>query len=104
MALVSLPNIPLKGEMRCHEAAWCQSTVPAKIGMRLEPSANKAASVAMGTATLAAHFRPHRLMPVKMTTKMTARSVVGTPGRYHWWMAPAEKIAVRPQVGTQPHQ
>ena len=27
-----------------------------------------------------------------------------TLGRYHSWIAAAEKIAVKPQVGTQPHQ
>ncbi len=31
-------------------------------------------------------------------------SFTGTSGRYHWWMASAEKMAVRPHVGTQPHQ
>ena len=104
MALVRLPNSPWNGEIRCHEAAWCQSTVPAKIGMRLDPRAKRAANVAMGTATRAAHLRPQMLRPANISTKMTARTCVDTPGRYHWWMAPAEKIAVRPQVGTQPHQ
>ena len=34
----------------------------------------------------------------------TARGGTGTPGRYHCVMAEAERMAVRPHVGTQPHQ
>ena len=30
--------------------------------------------------------------------------VIGTLGKYHSWIAEADRIAVSPQVGTHPHQ
>ena len=33
-----------------------------------------------------------------------ASADTGTPGRYHCLIADAERSAVRPHVGTQPHQ
>ena len=33
-----------------------------------------------------------------------ATASTGRPGTYHCWMAEAERSAVRPQVGTEPHQ
>ena len=43
-------------------------------------------------------------MAVNASTTAIASGVTGTHGRYHWCSADAERIAVRPQVGTQPHQ
>jgi len=60
--------------------------------------------VAAGTASRVTHWIPIRLSAVKASTSPTASAVTGTPGKYHSWMAEADKMAVRPQVGTQPHQ
>jgi hypothetical protein len=43
-------------------------------------------------------------MAVNETTINVASNVTGIHGRYHACNADAERIAVSPQVGTQPHQ
>jgi hypothetical protein len=58
----------------------------------------------MATATRVTRLIPARLSAVKVATMMTASSFTGIHGRYHWCSAEAERMAVRPQVGTQPHQ
>src|SRR5262249_21773248 len=40
----------------------------------------------------------------KSKTMAMASADTGTPGRYHCLIADAERSAVRPHVGTQPHQ
>ena len=69
-----------------------------------EHRARVKATRAMGLATRTAQRRPHRLTAVKTSTISVAMTLTGTWGRYHWWTASAEKMAVSPQVGTQPHQ
>ena len=43
-------------------------------------------------------------MPANASTTAIASGVTGIHGRYHSCSAVAERIAVNPQVGTQPHQ
>ena len=43
-------------------------------------------------------------MTTNVTTIPTASGVTGMKGRYQSCSAVAERIAVKPQVGTQPHQ
>ena len=43
-------------------------------------------------------------MPAKASTTPIASGVTGIQGRYHSCSAVADRIAVNPQVGTQPHQ
>ena len=104
MALVSCPKTPWKGVRRWNVVACCQLTWPLTMGMSAERKARVAEAVAMGSARRVAQRTPHRFTAVKASTSPLARSGIGTPGRYHSWMAVAERIAVRPHVGTQPHQ
>src|SRR5689334_15372915 len=104
MIAVSSPNQPGKGTVRCSVAACFQSTVPAMTGANADTNASAAEAVAIGIASRPAHFTPHRLTSVKAATIAQASAETGTFGRYHSWIAAAEKIAVSPQVGTQPHQ
>ena len=41
---------------------------------------------------------------MKASTTPIASGVTGIQGTYHSCSAVAERIAVKPQVGTQPHQ
>ena len=43
-------------------------------------------------------------VPEDRCRRMLDINVTGTIGRYHWCKAEAERIAVKPHVGTQPHQ
>ena len=72
--------------------------------MRPEHKASTKAIRAMGLATRTAQRRPHRLTAVKASTMAVAMSLTDAWGRYHCWIASADKMAVSPQVGTQPHQ
>jgi hypothetical protein len=81
-----------------------QSTWPAAIGASPETKASNAEALATGTATRVTHRMPIRFKAMNDRTSPIARAVTGTPGRYHSWMAEADRIAVIPQVGTQPHQ
>ena len=72
--------------------------------MTAESSARSAAAIATGIAKRASARTPRRLMAVKTRTMPTASGVTGTNGTHHSWSALAERIAVNPQVGTQPHQ
>ena len=74
------------------------------MGASAEMSASSPDAVAIGIASLPAHLTPHRLTAAKKTTRAQEMAVTGTSGKYHSWIAAPEKIAVRPQVGTQPHQ
>ena len=58
----------------------------------------------MGIARRATHWTPQRLTPAKTTMIPIASGATGMPGRYHCWIAEADRSAVSPQVGTQPHQ
>ena len=78
--------------------------VTAAIGASAEINASSPDAVAIGIASLPAHFTPHRLTAANNRTNPHEIAVTGTSGRYHSWIAAPEKIAVRPQVGTQPHQ
>ena len=69
-----------------------------------ERNANDAEPAAMIIAKVVTRRRPARFTRVKATTKPDARALTGIPGRYHWCNAEAESSAVRPHVGTQPHQ
>ena len=78
--------------------------VPAEIGNRPDRNASTAEPNAIGVISRATQRTPQRLMPAKNNTRPQAMSVMGTPGRYQAWMADADRMAVRPQVGIQPHQ
>ena len=45
-----------------------------------------------------------RFTTQKASTMATASVGTGAQGRYHSCRAEADRMAVRPQVGTQPHQ
>src|SRR4051812_1132659 len=96
IALVTAPKTPWNGVSRWKEVARCQSTVPARTGMRIDSNASPADANAMGIATRVAHFTPIRLTTVKTRTIAHARRWIGTNGRYHSCRAVAERIAVRP--------
>ena len=63
-----------------------------------------AETVAIGVASRTTQRTPARFTAVNNTTMKMARGVTGTPGRYQEWIAVADRMAVNPQVGTQPHQ
>src|SRR4249919_2585185 len=100
MKPVNSPNHPSNGTVRWNEDACCQSTSPTTIGASAEMSASNPDAVAIGTASLPAHFTPQRLTAAKNTTSAHEITVTDTSGRYHSCIAAPEKIAVRPQVGT----
>ena len=58
----------------------------------------------MGIASRVTQRTPQRFTTVKSATRMIASRGMGTLGKYHSAIAVADKMAVRPQVGTQPHQ
>ena len=72
--------------------------------MTAESSASSAAALATGIAKRVTVRTPSRLIPAKASTTPIASGVTGIQGRYHSCSAVAERIAVKPQVGTQPHQ
>src|SRR5437899_2541808 len=104
MALVTAPNAPWNGTFRWNELACCQLTCPVMTGISPDANASTAEPVAMTIANRVTHRTPTRFNAVKASTIRLASSLIGTPGRYHWWIADADRIAVSPQVGTQPHQ
>jgi dienelactone hydrolase len=69
-----------------------------------ERNARSAEAAAIGIARRVTHLMPHRLTAVKNAINAIATSSTGIPGRYHCWIADAERTAVNPQVGTHPHQ
>ena len=81
-----------------------QSTWPVTIGPSPDRKAKVADTEAIVTATQMTQTMPSRLTTAKQATIAAASGATGTPGRYHCWMADAERMAVRPQVGTHPHQ
>ena len=72
--------------------------------MMPDRKASAADPQAMTTATRVTTFIPARFSAVNVATMMTASSFTGIHGRYHWCRAEADRMAVSPQVGTQPHQ
>ena len=72
--------------------------------MSAERKASAAAAQATGMAKRVTARTPSRLIAVKASTTAMASGVIGMKGRYHSCSAVAERIAVKPQVGTQPHQ
>ena len=77
---------------------------PGDTGTIAESRASAAARLAIGIATRVTVRTPSRLIPAKHSTTPIASGVTGIQGRYHSCSAVAERIAVKPQVGTQPHQ
>jgi len=63
--------------------AFCQSTLPLKIGIVAERNASTAEAVAIGIARRITHFTPQRLTNVKKSTMHVASRGIGTHGRYH---------------------
>ena len=104
MADVTFPNIPGKGEIKLKETDCFQSTCPDSIGAKPEIRASVADPTAIGTAKRVTHFSPAILTSVKATTIAVARTGMGTVGKYQWCIALAERSAVSPHVGIQPHQ
>src|SRR3954453_13665999 len=102
MSAVSSPNQPENGTVRWKSEACLQSTCPAMTGASAETKASVAEPPAMTTARRPAHLTPLKLTSVKDMTSAHASSDTGTLGRYHSWIAAAEKMAVNPQVGIQP--
>jgi hypothetical protein len=74
------------------------------MGTIAERRASAAATLAIGMATRVTARTPSRLIAVKASTTPIASGVIGMKGRYHSCNAVAERMAVKPQVGTQPHQ
>src|SRR5262245_41072152 len=104
MKPVTSPNQPANGVVRWKVVACFQSTSPATTGASPEMKARTADAVAIGIASRPAHFTPHRLTAAKASTSVQEITGTDTLGRNHSWMAAAEKIAVKTQVGTHPHQ
>src|SRR5437762_5825825 len=100
MALVMLPNTPLNGVSRWKDEACTQLTCPVSTGTSAERKASAADPQAITTATRVTTFMPARFKAVNVATMMTASSFTGIHGRYHWWSASADRMAVSPQVGT----
>ena len=105
MALVRSPNSPANGETRWKLDATCQSTRARQHGGQSGEQGQQAEATAIGTASRVTQRTPPRLTSVNMHHQPDRqRRRPGTSGRYHCVIAEAERIAVRPQVGTQPHQ
>src|SRR6185503_10704353 len=100
MTEVRSPNHPAKGEVRVKLVACCQSTAPVHTGTSDDIRASAAETVAIGIASHVTQPMPHRLTTVNKATSAQATASTGRPGRYHCWIAEAERIAVSPQVGT----
>ena len=78
--------------------------MPATIGMTADSSASSAAASATGIAKRVTARTPSMLMPTNVTMIPIASGVIGMNGTYHVCSAVADRIAVKPHVGTQPHQ
>src|SRR3954452_628913 len=104
IALVTAPKTPGNGDCKCIEGAACQSTLPLQTGMSTDAKASAAEADAMATAKRVTSLMPYRFSTVKASTMTVAATGIGSCGRYHEWIAVADKIAVNPHVGTQPHQ
>jgi hypothetical protein len=104
MIEVRPPNQPAKGVTREKSVACRQSTCPENTGMSAPRNARTADTAPIEIARPLTAFRPHRLITVKNATSPQAITAMGMPGKIHWWIADAERIAVSPQAGTQPHQ
>ena len=102
--LVTRPNNPGNGVSRRKLNAWRQSTCPPTIGPSNERNASSADALAMGIASRPAQFTPSRFTQVNSRMIAMAMAGTGTDGSAHWWIAEPESRAVRPHVGTQPHQ
>jgi hypothetical protein len=59
--------------------------------------ASEAEAVATGIARRATHLIPHIFTTLKSATMAIATASIGSPGRYHCWIADAESSAVSPQ-------
>jgi hypothetical protein len=101
---VTAPNAPWNGTLRWNEVAWCQSTSPATTGTTAEARASRADRHAIGRAMRVAARTETRFTTQKASTMVTASAGTGAQGRYHSCRAEADRMAVSPQVGTQPHQ
>src|ERR1700733_12593892 len=104
MALVKWPKRAPKGGFGEKDDACGQWRWPAKTGSTADRKASPAAPPASTTAKRVTRRSPSRLAKVNRQTIPAANTLTGTVGRYHWWSADADKRAVRPHVGTQPHQ
>ena len=101
---MTAPKAPWNGVRRWKESARLQSTVPASAGITAEQIASPTEAMAMTIASRVVRRTPVRLTNINASTITTASRWLGMNGRYHEWSASADRIAVRPQVGTQPHQ
>jgi hypothetical protein len=72
--------------------------------MTADSSARTAAVSPTGTAKRVTVRTPMRLSPTNVTMMPIASGVIGMNGTYHSCRAVADRIAVKPQVGIQPHQ
>lgn len=72
--------------------------------MTADSRARNAAVRPTGIAKRDTARTPMRLMPTNVRMMPIASGVIGMNGRYHSCSAVADKIAVKPHVGTQPHQ
>src|SRR5262245_57941192 len=104
MIEVRSPNQPSNGDVRLYVNAWRQSTSPEIMGTNADKNASVAEPAAIGIASRAIHLTPQRLTKVKKHTIEMATASTGKLGKYQCWSAAAERRAVRPQVGIQPHQ
>jgi len=105
IALVSAPNQPGNGIVRWKVVACFQSTAPVRTGPKAEINARPAENVAKTIASRAAHFTPQRFTAAKMiTSPLASHGTRSFEACAHSSSAFAENIAVRPQVGIQPHQ
>src|SRR3977135_1868484 len=101
---VRSPNQPGNGDVSVKVVACLQSTAPLQSGMSDDMKARVAEAPAIGMARRRTQRIPHRFTAVKTETIANATASTGRLGKYHCWMAADESSAVRPQVGTQPHQ
>src|SRR5262249_360715 len=102
--LVTVPNHPENGTFKWNVDACTQSTRPEKTGAMAETKASPADVAAIGVARRTVQRIPQRFTIAKNATIQLARISTRAPGRYHCWIADADMIAVKPQVGPQPHQ
>ena len=72
--------------------------------MTADSSARNAAVRPTGIAKRVTVRTPRRLIPTNVTMIPIASGVTGMNGTYHWCSAVADRMAVKPHVGTQPHQ
>jgi hypothetical protein len=72
--------------------------------MTADSSARKAAAKPIGIAKRVTVRTPMRLIAANATTIAIASGVIGMKGTYQACSAVADRIAVKPHVGIQPHQ